>query len=187
MEARLLKRLARTCRSLPAFEGRPIRLAFRPDLRAYRGRLVSGTDKGQEVHGGSQIRKRLVVLDEALLSRPAELRRILIHELFHFVWLRIPHAQRLSYEALLAGEFRLRARGELGWSAELRKAKLAPADIEERSLRWRDYACESFCDTAAWHYAAVKRHEEFTLAPRFQQARGRWLRNLLAARPRIPL
>jgi hypothetical protein len=182
-----MQRLARTCRSLPAFEGRPIRLAFKPELRAWRGKLLSGAERGQEVHGGSQIRKRLVVLDEALLRRPAELRRILVHELFHFVWLRIPHSQRLSYEALLADEFRLRARGELGWSAESRKAKLAPADIAGRTVRWREYACESFCDTAAWHYARRKRHDEFTLAPRFQRARGRWLRNLLAARPRIPL
>lgn len=182
-----MRRLARTCRSLPAFAGRPIRLAFKPELRAWRGKLLSGTDRGQEVHGGSQIRKRLVVLDEALLRHPAELRRILVHELFHFVWLRIRHAERLSYEALLAGEFRLRARGELGWSAESRKAKLQPDDIAARSLRWREYACESFCDTAAWHYARVKRHEEFTLAPRFQRARGRWLRNLLATKHRIPL
>lgn len=182
-----MRRLMRTCRLLPPFEGRPIRLAFKPALRTWRGKLLSGTERGQEVHAGSQIRKRLVVLDEALLRQPAELRRILLHELFHFVWLRIPHSERLGYEALLEGEFRQKARGELGWSAESRKAKLRPADIAGRTPRWREYACESFCDTAAWHYARLKQHDEFTLAPRFQQARGRWLRNLLGERPRIPL
>lgn len=187
LEPGVVQRLARVWRSLPVFEGRPIRLAFRPDLRAYRGRLVSRAHRGEEVHAGSQIRKRLVVLDEALLRNSAELKRILVHELFHFVWLRIPHSARLSYEELLEREIDMGARGELGWSSESRKAKLAPEDLEERSLRWREYACESFCDTAAWRYSAVKAHEEFTLAPRFQQARRRWLGNLLEARERIPL
>lgn len=181
------RRVAAVCERLPPLEGRPIRLSFRPDLRAWRGRLVSGSRRGEEVHAGSQLRKRLVVLDRALLDRPGELKRILIHELFHFVWLRIPHALRLSYEELLRRELTVRARGELGWSAELRKVKLEAEDAARRSRRWRDYACESFCDTAAWLYSGLRVHEEFTLKRRFRLARRRWWAASIEARETIPV
>jgi len=186
-EAEVLRQLAEVGKRLPALEGLPIRLHFRPDLRAWRGRLVSGSTRGEEVHGGSQLRKRLIVLDRALLNRPGELKRILIHEVFHFVWLRIPQAVRLSYEGMLRRELAGRARGELGWSAELRKARLGTEDPAARSRRWRDYACESFCDTAAWLYSGLKKHEEFTLKPRFCQARRRWWAALVGARQTLPV
>jgi len=134
------------------------------------------------VHGGSQLRKRLVVLDQALLDRPGEFRRILVHELFHFVWLRISYAVRLSYEALLQRELAVGARGELGWSAEMRKAGLTAEDAADRSRRWREYACESFCDTAAWLYSGLRAHEEFTLKPRFRRLRRRWWAARIAVR-----
>ena len=40
---------------------------------------------------------------------------------------------------------------------------LRPEDGAGRTRRWREYCCESFCDTAAWMYSGVERHEEFTL------------------------
>jgi hypothetical protein len=139
------------------------------------------------VHGGSQLRKRLVVLDRALLDRPGEFRRILVHELFHFVWLRVSYAVRLSYEELLRRELAVGARGELGWSAEMRKAGLTAEDAADRSRRWREYACESFCDTAAWLYSGLSRHGEFTLKPRFRQVRRRWWTARIEARQAIPV
>jgi hypothetical protein len=165
---------------VPGVGGRPLRVRFLPDLRAHRGRLRSGGAKGQEVHAGSFVPRREIVLESALAAHPAELTRVLLHELFHFVWLHAGNPLRRSYELLLQAEMRRGARGELGWSAESRKQSLAPADMRRRSRRWRDYVCESFCDTAAWRFAGLRTHEEFTLAPRFRSARREWLRRALA-------
>ena len=81
---------------------------------------------------------------------------------------------RLAYEALMEGELAAGARGELGWSAEWRKSALRPADRRRRSRHWREYCCESFCDTAAWLYSGLARHGEFTLAARFRRRRRAW-------------
>jgi hypothetical protein len=121
----------------------------------------------------------VIVLDASLLSEAGELARIFVHELFHFVWLRAGNPLRLSYEFLLADEMRAGARGELGWSAECRKRRLTPGDARRRTRRWREYACESFCDSAAWLFAGLRRHDEFTLAARYCGARRRWLRRAL--------
>jgi hypothetical protein len=138
--------------------------------------VLSGGALGHEVHAGSFLRRREIVLDAALFSRPGELARILVHELFHFAWLRAGNPARRSWETLLAAEVRQRARGELGWSAESLKMALAPGDMPHRTRRWREYACESFADTAAWIYAGLRRHDEFTLAPRFGARRRAWFR-----------
>ena len=45
-----------------------------------------------------------------------------------------------------------------------RKDALTRTDARDRTPRWRRYACESFCDTAAWHFAGLRQHDEFTLA-----------------------
>jgi hypothetical protein len=133
---------------------------------------------GQEVHAATFIRQRRIVLDRALLASRAELRRILVHELFHFVWVRLSNAQRRGYVGALEDERAARARGELGWSAEMRKRTLgAPA-----GRAWREYVCESFCDTAAWLYSGVRRHGEFTLAPRFRERRAAWFAAAFARR-----
>jgi hypothetical protein len=124
--------------------------------------------------------RREIVLESELAANPAELARVLLHELFHFVWLHAGNPARRSYELLLQTEMRRGARGELGWSAESRKQSLAPVDIQRRSRRWREYVCESFCDTAAWLFAGLLTHDEFTLAPRFRCARREWLRSALA-------
>ena len=125
--------------------------------------------RGTPVHAGSFPRERRIVLD-AGLSQP-ERQRILLHELFHFAWVRLSNARRESYAALIGGELSRRARGEMGWSAEWRKAELP-----RRSARFfREYLSESFCDTAAWRYGSLRIHDEFTLTLRWRTARREWL------------
>ncbi len=165
---------------LPELSGQPVRIRFAPRLRAYGGRLLSGGARGEAVHAGSHLRKRQVVLESELIEDSAELTRVFLHELFHFIWLRAGNALRHSYEELLEGEVRRHVRGELGWSAEQRKRSLRPHDYRDRSRRWREYVCESFCDSAAWLLGLKRMHDEFTLAPRFRQARRRWFKGLLS-------
>ncbi len=160
---------------LPALDGRGIRVRFLPDLSAGSRKLYSHRAYGQPVYAGTFVRKREIVLDSELAGKPKELARILTHELFHFAWVRLSNAARRSYETLLRNEWKRRARGELGWSAELRKPALSRRWSKPvRAAKWRDYACESFCDTAAWLYSGVTRHPEFTLARRHRKRRAEW-------------
>ena len=156
---------------LPDFEGRAIRIRFLPGLTAGSRKLYSKRSYGRPVYAGTFIRKRRMVLDSELAEKPRELARILTHELFHFVWARLGNQKRRSYEELLRQEWKERARGELGWSAESRKSIL-PRRPDR--AHWRDYLCESFCDTAAWMYSGVDRHPEFTLANRHRDRRAEW-------------
>ena len=149
-------------------------IRFLPGPRVQRGKLRSGEGLGAEVHAGTFLRRREIVLDAALLSQPAELTRILTHELYHFVWLRLGNRARRSYEDLVAAECRRRVRGELGWSSEWRKGALAVRDRRERTRRWREYVCESFCDTAAWLFRVAGRHPEFTLGQDSRRQRRAW-------------
>ncbi len=103
-----------------------------------------------------------------------EFERILVHELFHFVWVRLSNQKRTDWEMILAGELRSRSKGELGWSAEWRKAKIKASDVRQRTTAWRRYVCESFCDTAAWLYCGFAKHDEFTLASAARKARKVW-------------
>ncbi len=151
-------------RRLPPFAGRPVRLEIRRGLLDDRG----------AVHAGAFLRERRIAFDAALAGDPREFARIFVHELFHFVWLRLGNRRRWSYEALLRDEVLGRARGELGWSAEWRKRALQQADADLRTRRWREYVCESFCDTAAWIFSGVRAHDEYTLAHRFRERRRRW-------------
>jgi hypothetical protein len=155
---------------------------FLPEISTHRGKLRSGVPGGTAVHAASYPRHRRLVLDPALLSDPPELGRILVHELFHFAWFRLGNARRWSYEHVLDTE---RARGELGWSAEMRRRALQRRDIEERTNRWREYVCESFCDTAAWLYAGLQRHPEWTLIPRYRERRADWFRALTESGPLV--
>ncbi len=148
----------------PVIEGRPVRIEFRPGPRDARG----------AVHGGAFLRERRIVFDAELKRRPREFARIFVHELFHFVWVRLGNPARRSWERLLARELREGAAGELGWSAEWRKEALAPGDCRARTRRWREYCCESFCDTAAYLFAGAAGHAEFTLATRSRAGRRRW-------------
>jgi hypothetical protein len=145
--------------------GAPIRIETFRGLRDRRG----------PVHAGSFLRQRRIVINCTV----AEFPRIFVHEVFHFVWLRAGNPMRLSYENLLRNE---RSHGELGWSAEWRKHSLHAADSNRRSRRWREYCCESFCDTAAWLYSGLRRHPEFTLSARFSARRGAWFRKAIENR-----
>jgi hypothetical protein len=141
---------------------------------AYRGKLLSGSSgRGIPVHAASFIRRRQIVLETQLLSQPSALRLIAIHEIFHFVWARLGNLARKKYAGLLRAEIAHRARGELGESASLKKNLLKGAS-------WRDYVCESFCDTAAWFYAGIERHREFTLARRWREPRKAWFERTFA-------
>lgn len=123
------------------------------------------------------------MLDSALRRQPAERARIFVHEVFHFVWVRLGNPSRRAWEALLEAEIAAGVSGELGWSAEWRKDALRPQDRRDRTRRWREYACESFCDTAAWLWAGLSRHEEFTLPRRERAARRRWWMHLRRHHP----
>lgn len=162
-------------RRLAALEGRSVTLRFLPALTADRRRLYSNRKRGEPVHAASYIRKRRIVLDRELEHQPSELSRILVHELFHFAWVRLGNPARKSYEALVREEWRQRARGELGWSAESRKHALASRSPGwQQAPLWREYICESFCDTAAFLYSGVRRHPEYTLAARHRNRRAEW-------------
>lgn len=150
--------------SSPVLQGRPIRIEFRRDP----------TDSRGAVHGGAFLRGRRIVFDAKLTRHPPELARIFVHELFHFAWVRLGNQVRRSWEDVLAAELRGGADGELGWSAEWRKNALRPRDAASRTRRWREYCCESFCDTAAWLFARLPRHPEFTLDRPNRARRRRW-------------
>ena len=128
------------------------------------------------MHAETDIRKRVIALDRDLTGNPAELARILIHEVFHFAWARLGNVRRNEYAAIVGREFTRGARGELGWSSEHRKAALLQAGtgLQPVNPKWREYICESFCDTAAWRYSGLTDHEEFTLSPRYRKARALW-------------
>jgi hypothetical protein len=163
---------------LPPMLGAPIRVEWAPALRAVRGRLRTDGGRGKEVHAASFIRERRMVFDEALRLDPAEMSRILVHEMFHFAWVRLSNDFRRSWRQLLTDELTRGARGELGWSAESRKSAIrsSPTVIPDRA--WREYSCESFCDTAAWIYAGVGGHQECTLTRRFREIRRAWFRSI---------
>jgi hypothetical protein len=156
-----------------------IHIQFREDLRVKGGKLVTGGRTGTEVHAATYLRAGIIILDRALTRRPVELRRIFLHELFHFAWWKLGNPKRHAWEQILKNEFSRRARGELGWSAELRKNLIGEADIRLRTRAWREYCCESFCDSGASHLGKALIHEEFTLAPRFRRIRHEWLSDII--------
>jgi len=182
-------------RAVPPLDGRPIILRFRPRLSALRGRLLSGGSSehaaGKPVWAGSFIRRRLTVLDRELLEHESALRGILIHELFHFAWVRAGNPVRRSYGAMLALEAAASARGEVGESSEVQKqvwraaaagtggargrAKRKVDALEAGARAWADYVCESFCDTAAWALCP-RAPWPVSLAPRWQRKRRQWFR-----------
>jgi hypothetical protein len=131
------------------------------------------------VHAGSFLRQRRITLDSALLRNRRELARILVHELFHFVWLRLGNEKRREWGEFLRTELKEGVRGELGWSAGLRKDALSPRDWRLCTRRWRDYTCESFCDTAAWWNSRGSPHEEFTLGSSARRRRAGAFQSLL--------
>ena len=154
---------------LPPLSGPPIRVELRNTLGPH--------------HAATSIPRRQILLDRGVLAREGDFERILIHEIFHFAWVRLSNHTRRTWEILLAFE---EAPGELGWSAEWRKLKLTPSDRQRRSPKWRRYARESFCDSAAFLFSELKHHEEFTLPPQLRRARKAWFQRIFESHP-IPI
>jgi hypothetical protein len=153
------------------FEGAPIKISYRRNLL---------DTAGNPADAATFIRGRETILDPELKKNPRRHRRILVHEYFHFVWVRLGNPRRSAWEGFLRAEWDAHVRGEAGWSAEWRKAKLSAQDVAERSRRWRDYCCESFCDTGALVSCGDGR--EVTLAVSRQRARVAWFRRNLGGR-----
>jgi hypothetical protein len=153
---------------MPPLTGAPICIQHAPGLRDRRG----------SVHAAAFVRQRRIAFD----CTPVEFPRIFAHEAAHFIWLRLGNPLRRSWEDLLRGEFRARIPGELGWSAQWRKATLIRRDPARGTRRWREYCCESFCDTAAWLWSGIPRHPEFTLAADRRPPRRKWFIVNLAGR-----
>jgi len=161
--SRIRARLPYTCDDL-VFSGPAIEIRYSAGLR---------DTAGNPAHAATFIRRRLIVLDKALRAEASEHARILAHEIFHFVWVRLGNPARLEWEAALRSELARRVPGEAGWSAEWRKLQLERRDIRLRTRAWREYCCESFCDTAAaW---LTPSRTEATLPPRVLHARFTWL------------
>ena len=169
-------------RRLPRISGAPIRVRFSPGLRASQNRLATAAEshasRWPEIHAGTFVRSRHTIVDVALLADSRELTRILLHELFHYVWARLGNSARQSFGQVLLAERAARSRGELGWSSELRRQYVQLP----LGRSWREYVCEAFCDTAAWHYSGIGAHGEFTLAPRFRRRRAQWFASWFSAR-----
>jgi hypothetical protein len=137
--------------------------------------LETGPGTGAEVHAASFLRARVVVLDTALADAPGELARVVAHELFHFVWLRLGNGKRRAWGELLLGE---RGAGEMGWSAEWRRRGLRPEDGRLGTRRWREYASESFCDTGAWVATGERGDQDRELGGRWVRRRERFFEEL---------
>ena len=167
-DAWLARRVEALLRRMPPASGAPVWIE----------RVAGLHDRYGQAHAGSFIGQRRMVI----ACTRGEFPRVFVHEWFHFVWRRAGNVLRRNFEALLAAEFRAGARGELGWSAEWRKRGLTGPEVRGRTRRWRDYCCESFCDTAAWLYAGTERHDEFTLAARFQRRRRAWFARNIGGR-----
>lgn len=159
--------------------GEPIQVSVLPSLTAWRGKLLSQSDKGIAVHAGSFLHKRKIILETELLRTPHRLARIFVHEVFHFVWWKLGPDRRAEYASLIAREIRTGVEGELGWSAECRKKQLTSQDVRLRSARWKLYVCESFCDTAAWMFGGRRRYAEATLPFEQREQRKRWIAHAL--------
>lgn len=167
----------------PSYRARTISLLRRVPALCGRSIDIQGPDglgrRRGPVHAGSFLRERRIAFD----CTHAEFARIFVHELAHFIWLRLGNAVRYSFEELVSAELAQGARGELGWSAERRKKALKSEHRQTRSRAWREYCCESFCDTAAWLWSGRARHSEFTLALRHRKLRARWFANTLGEGP----
>ena len=159
----------------PEFTGRSIEVRYTTNLRDH---------AGNPAHAATHIARRVIELDEELRQSPAEHARILLHEQFHFVWVRLGNPARLEWEELLRGEWNQRVGGEAGWSAEWRKHQLRKTDLSARTQAWREYCCESFCDTAAWIFSGIE--SELTLRALPRARRRRWINRHLTGR-RLPI
>lgn len=165
---------------LPIRFGSPITVSFLPDLIVCGGELRSGaSSRGRPVYAASFIKERRIILETALLERPRLLRLILVHELGHFVWPRLGNRLRAEFDSIIGAEWNAGARGGIGESAEVAKALIQVEDVAARTRRWREYVCESFCDTTAVLYSGVSRSKFHTLGSRWRARREAWFRTAI--------
>ena len=162
-DPRLAPQVRSLLHRLPEMDGAPIRIETKRNLRDRRG----------PVHAAAFLRERRMVFDCAR----AEFPRIFVHELFHFVWLRLGNPLRHAWEALRGSGIAGRRAGRAGLVGGMAQARAGRrGEIAARGRRWREYCCESFCDTAAWLYSGAARHPEFTLRP-LAQTPAAWFRS----------
>src|SRR5690242_14573963 len=84
---RIRARTSQILAALPPLDGEPIRIAFEPAI----------TDRrrpADQIHAGSFIRERRIAFDRELVADPDEFGRVLVHELFHFAWVRAGNQKR---------------------------------------------------------------------------------------------
>ncbi len=143
-------------------------------LIAQRGRLGCDPSSGAPVYAAAFLRDRKIILEAALLSDSQGFRLILMHELFHFVWMHLGNSARAEFADVLLKEWKHGARGELGESSAVRKELLREGAVTGNAKPWRDYVCESFCDTAGWLYADAGDNDLFTLRKRWREGRKAW-------------
>lgn len=187
---------------------------------------VLPADGDRSTQAVSYVRQRVLVLHRRLFRQRWLGQRLFYHELGHFLWPRLGTRARRRFITHLRRELTAGVRGELGYTAQFRKARLIakrdsgnvkrqagavalhgsrtcpersgsnPAHHPERKSRgrrvtvhesqaWREYVCESFCDTGAYALAQAAgtgrhlRSVEFTLTPRHRAARvAAWQRAL---------
>jgi hypothetical protein len=174
------RQIRRALENLPPLTGDPIWLCFSPALKVSRGRLLSGDHHpGTPVHAAAFVRQRRIVLETELLKSPGKLRLILLHEIFHFVWPRLGNRRRGEFAAILRNEASRGARYELGESSAAKKEQIGLRDRGQNTRLWRDYVCESFCDTAACCFAGVA-STGFRIAERWRKRREVWLRSVFS-------
>jgi hypothetical protein len=177
--------LIATWTGLPLNPSSPVQLAFLPDLTVRRGELLSGAATGTPVYAAAFLRQRRIVLEAGLLSDPAVLRFIFVHELFHFVWMRLGNPIRVEYSGLITHEIKRRVRGELGESSAVKKAALGKAPQHSLPAAvWREYVCESFCDSAGSLFAGPPVHEGPRLGKTWTAIRKEWFEEKLAGERR---
>src|ERR1019366_1255022 len=87
------------------FEGKPVEIQYEAGLRDMAGNVAQAA---------TFIPRRRILLDVALRGKAGERDRVLLHELFHFVWVRLGNPRRRGWEELLRGALAERARGEGG-------------------------------------------------------------------------
>ena len=183
LAARERKIVLQVALGLPKLRGDPISVSIKPGLTTSNGKLLSGCpESGTPVYAAAFIGRRRIVLESSLVRKSSSFRLILAHEIFHFVWARLGNALRREFAALVFEELKAGARGELGESAAVHKAKLlAHGGVNVPGKPWRDYVCESFCDTAACLYGRARENSEFRLAASWRAIRSRWFASIFAS------
>lgn len=112
------------------------------------------------------------------MSEPRDLRLIFAHEIYHFAWWRLGSNRRAEYDSLLRAELAASARGELGESSSVAKREHVSRECPNGGNSWKQYVCESFCDTGAWLFSGVDELRNFQLAAKWRIKRASWFRSL---------